>query len=867
MSSLKAARAGNRLSATLLSSSVHVTTSCHLDSGRIAKEQRSLTLTKIRLSKAEEARKEAERLEDRTDLFDDCDDFEQDVLHGRAAADISHAGKVLPSDEADCADADVMAGLRANHKQLWGRYSDTRTRKNRTQQQINAFEVQIKRMADAYLAFSLAIADDGLVASPRIPENTSVQETRKLLVVDMFSASHQGLKMIGSDAYIALACVRSGWMPCVAYFPTVVITIRALEVYPLCDIHGVAPRPWLGTQFSVAFDVYLAVRVRVDKRLEVALGRDALDWRLKNACASKELPDNCVAPGDYYLSHEEVDKWAKEGVTDVMKSFSPEAGDDEESGYTERWQNMKEEVTVRVYGMYDETGFPALCCHGFVLKVVDMIKSGELSKYPLAITAHLLNILGEIAIGYDIGCKFGKMVKVHPALKELAADKNFHALVGAFHGHGHGRLCGLDKPHDSNALASTTCYASRFHRQQAITTYLKHVNTFETYQGLSLLLCSKYKRALEIKATETTLRATMRELGVESQDVFEMWRAREKAHLCTLSKEPEEETLEMEYLQKLINLREAQERVGAILGVQVPFVPAETDASYAEAAKAMRRIEMQRWHALEVEVLPLCYKLRKHIAKSLQARSKAVKTAISRYNEAAEAMTPPKPTLDWEEVVEYAFRADFDLLREGREDIRGELWAQPAGRAVMDQHFKLLRADEEIRRLNVEICRFVTYIRDEEMECARFTALHTSRLLKLSKVPGCTANILPGNSVSRERHTPVTRDRDVEMHAPSPLPDPDAAGIPPPPEDEDVPSDDDEDGTLADAFLNIQALRQTLAASPQVAAPTRAPERFRMDACPRLVMKISRMPLRGCTPAKAGGNLGKPSMLQLGMPT
>jgi hypothetical protein len=66
------------------------------------------------------------------------------------------------------------------------------------------------------------------------------------------------------------------------------------------------------------------------------------------------------------------------------------------------------------------------------------------SKYLLAITTHLLNILGEIAIGYDIGCKFAKMVKVHLALKELARDKSFRALVGTFHGHGHNRLCSLD---------------------------------------------------------------------------------------------------------------------------------------------------------------------------------------------------------------------------------------------------------------------------------------------------------------------------------------------------------------------------------------------------------------------------------------
>ncbi|KAJ7714629.1 hypothetical protein DFH07DRAFT_715448, partial [Mycena maculata] len=143
-------------------------------------------------------------------------------------------------------------------------------------------------------------------------------------------------------------------------------------------------------------------------------------------------------------------------------------------------------------------------------------------------------------------------------------------------------------------------------------------------------------------------------------------------------------------------------------------------------------------------------------------RSKAIKAAIVRYNDAAEAMEPPMPTLDWEEVVECAFLADFDLLREGRHDIRQEPWALPAGRAAMDQHFKLLRADEEIQRLNLEIHRFVTYMVDEEaflareeeylrtegnegiaqqvrslrMERGRFTSLHMKRLVKLSKLPG-----------------------------------------------------------------------------------------------------------------------------------
>ncbi|KAJ6586510.1 hypothetical protein DFH09DRAFT_1245702 [Mycena vulgaris] len=744
-------------------------------------------------------------------------------------------------------------------------------------------------------------------------------------------------------------------MPVSPWTPNVVITIRALEVYrvahlrcprlgiqafvrALCDIHGVAPRQWLGAQFTVALDVYLAIRVIVDQRVQVALGRDTPHWRLRNACpcclhkvegeepleipllttfdgnnslsrfdrrekvvvdeegttapgASRERLDNRVAPGDYYLTREEVNRWGKEGEDDLLKSFAAATGDggegEEDAGCAERWQNMKEEVTTRAYGMYDETGFfPALCRHGFILKVCDMVKSGELAKYPLAIVAHLIDILGQVAIGYDIGCELEKKIKMHPVLKDIARDKGFRALVGAFHGHGHNRRCGIDNLtiyvqgvgletlegceilfSKSNALAPTTRYATRFHRQQAITTYLKHIDTFDTYlyknpHSQALVLCNKYRRALEIRATHDVLRESMRELGVQSRDEFEEWRAKERAHLRTLSKEPEEETLEMEYFQKLVNLGDAEcietQRRHA-LEVQAKALAAVQDLElrlevetrwvrgsekWAAVAAMVRRRRYQRaldnlqgliitrmFELAKCNMSGTGYKLRKHIAKALQARSKAVKNAITTYNEVAETMTPLKPTLSWEEVVEYAFLADFDLLREGREDIRGERWAQPAGRAAMDQHYKLLRAEEEIVRLNVEIHRLVTYMRDEEaflsheeerlreegrvalahqvalhrMERGRFTALHMERLVKLSKEPGFTANLQPGTSVCRERHTPVVRDRDQEMHAPPPPPPP-----PPPPEDEAPLEDDeengdsdDDEGEASEAFLNI----------------------------------------------------------------
>jgi len=107
------------------------------------------------------------------------------------------------------------------------------------------------------------------------------------------------------------------------------------------------------------------------------------------------------------------------------------------------------------------------------------------------------------------------------------------------------------------------------------------------------------------------------------------------------------------------------------------------------------------------------YSLRKHIAKALKARSQAIRTSLLKYNLAAADLNPPRPFLAWEDVVEYAFLADFDLLRDTRQDVRSRPWATPAGRMAMDSYFKLQRAEEEIIRLNIEIPRLATFMRDE----------------------------------------------------------------------------------------------------------------------------------------------------------
>ncbi|KAJ7813210.1 hypothetical protein B0H14DRAFT_2377092 [Mycena olivaceomarginata] len=172
---------------------------------------------------------------------------------------------------------------------------------------------------------------------------------------------------------------------------------------------------------------------------------------------------------------------------------------------------MKEAVTGKAWAMYDETGvILSLCRHGFCLVMVDMVHSGEMVKYGFAIVNHLITHIGQVASGYDIGCKFKGMVNKHPVLGPFACKHKFRSLVGAFHGHRHNRLCrlcnlamyvsgvGLESLEGCesffsklNALAPSIRHATAFHRQQTIVNYLRHSDMCKAYASLctSMYLC------------------------------------------------------------------------------------------------------------------------------------------------------------------------------------------------------------------------------------------------------------------------------------------------------------------------------------------------------------------------------------------
>jgi hypothetical protein len=202
-------------------------------------------------------------------------------------------------------------------------------------------------------------------------------------------------------------------------------------------MHFVPFKPYLLRQFTIAFDLYLTIRTAVDRLVQISLGRDDASYRIKNLCpcctytledeaklkfsmlytidgndslkriirretlpeapeptaqvptttdempaspqpvlgASSEVKDSRTVGRGIYLTREQVDKWSKEVLMELVPGFDL----DDNNPCADRWRNMKSELTAKMWGIFEETGlFLALCRHGFVLLLVDMVRSGEL---------------------------------------------------------------------------------------------------------------------------------------------------------------------------------------------------------------------------------------------------------------------------------------------------------------------------------------------------------------------------------------------------------------------------------------------------------------------------------------------------------
>jgi len=150
-------------------------------------------------------------------------------------------------------------------------------------------------------------------------------------------------------------------------------------------------------------------------------------------------------------------------------------------------------------------------------------------------------------------------------------------------------------------------------------------------------------------------------------------------------------------------------------------------------------------------------------------------------------MNPPAPILDWKNIVNYTFVSEFEILRHSysRTDLASRPWILPANREIASRYFKVVRAHEEMRRLNIKIRRLYTAIHDDQhhllniadslvqtdplqaaeirdiYQCrARVNRIHLARLRAIMQLPGYSGSTDRGVRASRvgERSGPNSAD-------------------------------------------------------------------------------------------------------------
>ncbi|KAF7322505.1 hypothetical protein HMN09_00029000 [Mycena chlorophos] len=301
--------------------------------------------------------------------------------------------------EQDARDREQQEEARALVQQMMANLQrkDIRDRSNRVQKVINGFRRHREPMTTAFLDWR---ADPNTRDSPWAQPWTPQEWDQELSVhvVDIFGTQQMTIPM--KSGHSQAACfVRMGLFPCTVQVINTVITVRTLELYrnlflccprvgvqafcsALSDLHFIPRNHNLDALFRTALDAYLDIRANADRRAAAALGRDTPNWRIRNTCPPCQYPlegeaplepgmevtldgnnsakrldvgsrqtrdDDRKAPGDFYLSRDAVDIWAKENI-ELLKleyyrelqsaNYAPGA---EPHCPDERWKNMQGE--------------------------------------------------------------------------------------------------------------------------------------------------------------------------------------------------------------------------------------------------------------------------------------------------------------------------------------------------------------------------------------------------------------------------------------------------------------------------------------------------------------------------------------------
>ncbi|KAG1745379.1 uncharacterized protein EDB91DRAFT_1236322 [Suillus paluster] len=609
----------------------------------------------------------------------------------------------------------------------------------------------------------------------------------------------------------------------------------------ICDSYLIAYCRSYRTALADSFDVYLTILHEVGRRVDTALGRDTPNWRVLNACppcshelngepplkftcmymmdggnsakhmmgiGDRQCGDTQVyTESDYMLPRTFIDHFTNEvlqpcsahRVNDRLAPDDDIVSDAEEDvsrahivadDCSKNWKAAADNDNKRMWAIFNETGiFIAACRHGFILWHADMIKSGELAKYPLAIVAKVLEVIGERTLGaYDIGCGFSSTVCAL-SLGTTFTEMQSRLCVDSFHDYAHNYVCqtqhhplgiegtgledfGIAKHifSASNALSPVIHYASAYHCHMFLDLFFKQWDE-DKYANLGTMLLNNYRQALRIISLETVaLEEAKTSLGVQDSDLVD-WRAEEIQYFWTLGKEPEWDAHAVVYVELLQQMQELKCQASASFNRFVSaalndyqFTAVSESNFYSANLSQTRKLETQQHFAAKhfavIQRKVISMEIKLGIANcwnisspeyqdtlkymTLRKYHKALNNLqhlvvqqlfeLQRLNVSQTAIQ--NAVKKYNEVASElqppwppleCFLDEFNLLRETWQDICEKPWTKPVVQETIRQYLRIQRAKEEIIRCNVEVCRLHTAIVGENEAFARILdALKTS---------------------------------------------------------------------------------------------------------------------------------------------
>ncbi|KZV89030.1 hypothetical protein EXIGLDRAFT_566979, partial [Exidia glandulosa HHB12029] len=492
-----------------------------------------------------------------------------------------------------------------------------------------------------------------------------------------------------------ISLMRAGMMACTPVVPVVAISLGVLELYyrirrraprlgilpfvrALCDKYMVRAQcvntltyPFCGTPLTLS--------QLVDEEPLVIEGFLAMDGNQSiRRSASAGVADPRAFESDYLIDPAEVDLYAHEVRRRVVpkkragedEDDAPDASADaapyitlEESGEpgddapkpsvcAHRWKNAKAEHHKLAPGMFDQTGvFVCLCRHGLLLWFAEMIQSGELAKYPLALIARMIRAGFRCKkCGYDIGCAFQGTLERSELVGARAKEAGISCGLNSFHGYGHNRMC---------QIREHPLYKRGFGLEDLETCerFFSWLNGVGGIVG-KFLYNNVVQASQLVQELEPLVADFKASTGLTDEEI-ESWNEAELAYLEGLKAEPEVVTRKIEYIMLLAELELADPTSREYQDAQTQMV--ERDWRKAldrlELLMVQRMFEMAKSHTFGTG-----YKLRQAIGKGLKARSQAIRTAVARYNALADALQPPALKIDFAQLMEWTELQDDPAL-------------------------------------------------------------------------------------------------------------------------------------------------------------------------------------------------------------